>query len=1022
MTTHPDLTTGRRRAGRLLPAAVVTGLVLLGLPTTAAHAAPRTQVRAAGAAVSAAAPVGRLSPRGCTVSGATATCDLYASTGTTTFLGRTLPIWGFSTDSAAAPTAPGPLLVVPQGVTVSVTLHNGIAGQQLSLAFPGQRHAAVGSAVGDDLTGIASGGTRTYSFVASRPGTFVYEAGHTGNGTRQVAMGLAGALVVLPSDGTAYGAVSGMPDTSYQDEAVLALSEIDPRLNADPTGFDMRDFAPRYRLINGKPFPETDPVATDQGRRVLLRYVNLGSQSHAMSLLGGSQLQVADDGHPKKYAETAVTQNVVPGQTVDTLLTTPSGPESKLTVFEAASRLDNDGQRMADPKLIAFGGMMTFVDTAAPAPSSDLVGPVSSKISLSPNPSNGLAPVTVTADLSDATTGGSNVAQAELVVDDAVLTAPGFGTAMSGAFGTVTVTGATGTISVAALDALAAGKHQVFVRAQDSAGNWGVVGSAILNLPKTGPQTTGGSAADVPANGTQDVVISATGDDRATGGTITAAEYFVDTVGADGSGTAMARNRTASVVSETATIAAADVLALGDGVHHVFVHSKNSLGLWGPPLSIDLTVDLAGPTVDAASVGPNPTNAVLSDKGNPGYLLVSAQITDPVGDGATSVAGTVADAEAFLDPTGVPAGGTGLQLVAVDGSMGSTTEAVYGLIPLSQVKALSNGMHHVAVRGQDGAGTWGDMFTVDLLVDKTAPVLGTLTASPNPTNGAVSTTLSAPLTEANTIARAEFWVGTTDPGAGKATTVPVSVASGTANAVIPLTTVPRGVQQFNLRVMDGAGNWSNKVAVQVNVIPPNGIFSDGFDNGTTWAWSSRTGNVSMTPAAGIPPTVGNQGLQVAITSTSRPASYVQDSTPTAEPTYHAQFSFNRNTFTTNTTSAVTVFQTLTSANGTVFSVQLRNNGGTRQLRTVLSRSTQAALTGGWVDLASGARTVRVDWTAATAGSLRLLVDGVTVQTQNGNTSSLRIETARLGAVAGLNTSTTGTMYFDSFVSTRNTIP
>ena len=43
------------------------------------------------------------------------------------------------------------------------------------------------------------------------------------------------------------------------------LSEIDPAFNADPAGFDMRSFSPAYRLINGKPFPSSDPVPTDQG-------------------------------------------------------------------------------------------------------------------------------------------------------------------------------------------------------------------------------------------------------------------------------------------------------------------------------------------------------------------------------------------------------------------------------------------------------------------------------------------------------------------------------------------------------------------------------------------------------------------------------------------------------------------------------------------------------------------------------------------------------------------------------------
>ncbi len=67
-----------------------------------------------------------------------------------------------------------------------------------------------------------------------------------------------------------------------------------------------------------------------------------------------------------------------------------------------------------------------------------------------------------------------------------------------------------------------AGKHTVFVRALDSAGNWGVVGSAILNLPKTGPQTTNGSARGRPGQrAARTSTVSATGDDRGAGGTIT---------------------------------------------------------------------------------------------------------------------------------------------------------------------------------------------------------------------------------------------------------------------------------------------------------------------------------------------------------------------------------------------------------------------------------------------------------------------------------------------------------------------
>ena len=164
---------------------------------------------------------------------------------------------------------------------------------------------------------------------------------------------------------------------------------------------------------------------------------------------------------------------------------------------------------------------------------------------------------------------------------------------------------------------LEAGKHLIFVRAQDSAGNWGVVASAVFNLPKVGPQTTSGSASDNPTNGSSDVDITATGDDRALGGNIDQAEYSIDVAAAPGAGTPMTLNKVAPLVSESATIPAATVAGLGDGPHVIYVRSHDSGGLWGPTHSIELMVDLTGPEVDAADVGPNPTNGDPQRQGQP---------------------------------------------------------------------------------------------------------------------------------------------------------------------------------------------------------------------------------------------------------------------------------------------------------------------------------------------------------------------------------------------------------------------
>lgn len=1030
---------GRFRRPALLGAGTVAALLASTLlapvagGATAPHAAAPRVFATAAAPLARATAVGKLTATGCTFSGAAAICDLYARAGTASILGTPLPIWGFSTASAddptapaTLPTAPGPVLVVHQGDAVTITVHNQLAGQNVSLALPGQAAADLQNTSGDDVTGAATDGVKGYSFTANRPGTFLYEAGHTPNGARQVAMGLAGALVVLPTDNTAYG-------NAYDDEAVLVMTEIDPQLNADPTNFDMRKFAPKYRTFNGKPYPAADPVATDQGHRVLLRYVNAGSQTHAIGVLGGDQQEIAQDGHPMAYPMTVTAESIDPGATLDTLVTMPTGPEAKLALYEPAMHLDNNGQHTGDQLQFAFGGMLTFLDTNAPPPSSDGIGPVSSHITVSPNPSDGLAPVTVTADLSDATTGGSAVSQAEFVIDDAFNTAVGFGTPMSATFGAVGVTGATGTISTAMLAALDAGKHSVFVRALDANGNWGVIGSAILSLPKTGPQTTNGSVDPSPANGGADVAISATGDDSAAGGTITAAEYFLDTAGANGTGTALTRNRTATVVSEDGAVPAATVKGLGEGKHHILVHSKDSLGLWGPTLDLPLVVDLTGPAVDAAAVGPNPTNGILTDSSNPGYLVVSGQITDKDAGGAAQ--SIITDAEAFLDPTTAnPGGGTGLQLIAVDGKLDSTTEAVYGLIPISQIFPLADGTHHVSVRGQDAAGNWGPLYTASLQIDKAAPVLtAPLVATPNPTNGAANLTLTAAFTEANGLGGAEVWIGTADPGAGNGIAASVGIAGGKAVVLFPLAGVLSGRQQFNLRVQDKAGNWSNGLNTMVTVSRPNAIFANNFEP-TDAAWSAATGALSATTGAAMKTAAepaSTRGLQVALPGgRNNRASYLTDRSPVVETSYHARFVFNPNTLKPGTGNVLTLFEGRTAQNRAVFTVAYRINNRQQQVRTVMVRNGFGTVTGTWVNLPAGNVTVQLDWSAAATvraqGSLKLQLNGKVVSTQTTTNSTLRLESALLGMTAGFSTrangTTVGTAYFDSFSSTRFTLP
>jgi FtsP/CotA-like multicopper oxidase with cupredoxin domain len=103
---------------------------------------------------------------------------------------------------ATCPTmqVPGPTLIVTEGSTVMVTLTNNLplAAGNTSILFPGFTVTTTTGAVGL-LTHEATpgGGTVTYQFVASAPGTHAYYSGTQSD--LQIEMGLYGAIIVLPS-------------------------------------------------------------------------------------------------------------------------------------------------------------------------------------------------------------------------------------------------------------------------------------------------------------------------------------------------------------------------------------------------------------------------------------------------------------------------------------------------------------------------------------------------------------------------------------------------------------------------------------------------------------------------------------------------------------------------------------------------------------------------------------------------------------------------------------------------------
>jgi len=623
----------------------------------------------------------------CASANSVATCELWALTGTATLYGSTaVNIWGYSASAVGPATMPGPILIVNQGDQVTVTLHNNLP-ETTAMLFQGQSMIP-------DTTGVPAGGTKPYTFTASKPGTFLYEAGLVPGSQHQVAMGLYGVLVVRPTLGAGYAYDAS---TAFAEETALVLSEVDPVLNgsATPSLFDMRKFAPQYFLINGKAYPDTDLVANQifvtAGNSVLLRYVNAGLQAHAMSSLGLSQKAIAMDGSQFAHPHSMVAETIAPGQTLDTLVTVPASTATgtKFALFDANLLLRNTGGSAP-----GLGGMLSFLTVGAtPPPGPDTTGPLLSSIALAPNPSTGAVPVTLSFNANDSTTGNNNVTAAEYWID-------------AGAHTSITIGPPAPSVSLTATipAGLSVGTHVVSVRAQDAVGNWSATGTINLVVDNVGPTSSGLSLTPNPSNGAVSVALSFTASDVASGNSnVTAAEYWVDA----GPHQPISVSAPAPVKTLNATIPA----GLSAGSHVVSVRSQDALGNWGNTATINLIIDQTGPVTSSVSAVPNPNNGFQGLNTSTPAVRVSANFND------TSTGGSsIAAAEGFIDVVGTT--GSGFVFSATDGAFNTSNENGFGDIPLAVIGTLSTGNHTIYIHAKDAAGNWGANSTTVLVIAK----------------------------------------------------------------------------------------------------------------------------------------------------------------------------------------------------------------------------------------------------------------------------------------------------------------
>lgn len=201
------------------------------------------------------------------------------------------------------PSIPGPLLRVPEGTEVRVSLRNLITDS--TLVVRGLRPGASG-----DSISIRPGETREISFRAGEPGTYHYW-GTTSHARLQERMGrdaLLSGVIVIDSAGARLDPAERI--------FVISLIDIFPPSDSAPSKEEVWEIA-----VNGRSWPHTERLSYATGDTARWRLVNATNRPHPMHLHGFHfRVTAKGDGTTDTtYAEErrryAVTELVNPGGT-----------------------------------------------------------------------------------------------------------------------------------------------------------------------------------------------------------------------------------------------------------------------------------------------------------------------------------------------------------------------------------------------------------------------------------------------------------------------------------------------------------------------------------------------------------------------------------------------------------------------------------------------------------------------------------------------------------------------------------
>ena len=343
----------------------------------------------------------------------------------------------------------------------------------------------------------------------------------------------------------------------------------------------------------------------------------------------------------------------------------------------------------------------------------------------------------------------------------------------------------TGAYSVSASPSLADGTYTAEASLANPAGGAFLSTTTTFTIDTQSPTDPGLAVSPSPANTAPSISSTIDGECN-----IVAADYFIDTVGGNGTGIALNGAFGSPTVNVSGTLDAATFAALSQGTHTVYVQGEDAAGNWGTVVSTTFVKDTVTPSVTLNAVASPSTNAMPAFSG--------------VGGLATGDSGTVT-----IDiHSGSSTSGTLLEALT------ATVNPSTGAYSVTAPSALASGTYTAQADQTDWAGNTGLSAATTFTINALPPAVSRLAVSPSPTNKAPS--IAASISGSNNIVAAEYFVDSAGSnGRGIALTAafgsPTVSVSGTLTSTA-FNALSQGTHTIYVNGEDGAGTWGAVVS------------------------------------------------------------------------------------------------------------------------------------------------------------------------------------------------------------------